>query len=86
MHAIKEARKFIAKDPANPSAQTLARLVLALESEAAFPIADIYELDLDRFNLAIEILHEWRLDRYYAGKAKLFDISMQTAELRHPRQ
>jgi len=51
-----------------------------------FPIADIYELDLDRFNLAMEILQEWRLDRYYAGKAKLFDISMQTAELRQPQQ
>jgi hypothetical protein len=27
-------------------------------------IWDIYELDLDRFNLAMEILQEWRLDRY----------------------
>lgn len=81
MHAIKEARKFIQQDPADPSAQTLARLVLALESEADFPISDIYQLDFDRFKLALEILEEWRIDRYYAGKARLFDISLQMAEL-----
>lgn len=81
MHAIKEARKFIQQDPADPSAQTLARLVLALESEADFPISDIYQLDFDRFKLALEILEEWRIDRYYAGKARLFDISLQMTEL-----
>ena len=81
MRAINRARKFIEQDPANPSAQTLARLVLALESEVDFPISDLYRLDFDRFNLALKILDEWRLDRYYAGKARLFDISLQTAEL-----
>lgn len=82
MRAIKEARKLIEQDPTNPQVRTLARLVLALESEAQFPISDIYELDLKRFKLAIEILDEWRLDRYYAGKARLFDISHQLADLR----
>jgi hypothetical protein len=81
MHAIKEARKFIEQNPENPSARTLSRLVLALESETDFSISDIYELDFDRFHLALEILDEWRLDRYYAGKARLFDISLQAAEL-----
>ncbi len=81
MRAIKEARKFIERDPANESAQILSRLVLALESEADFPISDIYRLDFDRFTLALKILEDWRLDRYYAGKARLFDISLQTAGL-----
>jgi hypothetical protein len=40
---------------------------------------------LDRFNLAMEILQQSRLDRYCAGKAKLFDISMQTAKLQQPQ-
>ena len=84
MNAIKKARKFIEKDPANPAAQTLSSLVLALGFKRDFPISDIYELDLDRFNLAMEI-QEWRLDRYYAGKARLFDIFMQTTELREPQ-
>lgn len=81
MNAIKEARKFIEKNPAHSSARTLSRLVLALESEVDFPITELYALDLDRFNPALEILREWRLDRYYAGKAKLFDISLQVADL-----
>jgi hypothetical protein len=84
MHAIKEARKLIQKDPDALSAKTLARLVLALESEADFPIADIYKLDYDSFALALKILDEWRLDRYASGKVRLFDLSLQMAEL-HPK-
>ena len=86
MNAIKDAQGFIQKHPADMSARTLAQLVQALESEAVFSISDIYALDIDRFNLAIEILREWRLDRYYAGKSKLFDISMQASELHFENQ
>ena len=81
MRAIKEARKYIERSPNNANAKTLSRLVLALESEAQFPIADLYLLDYDKFKLAIEILDEWRLDRHYASKARLFDVSMQMAAL-----
>lgn len=81
MRAVKKARLFITQNPSNPSAQTLSRLILALESEANFPIGDIYTLDFDTFKLAIAILKEWRLDRYYVGKGKLFAISLEVAEL-----
>lgn len=73
MHAIKKARKFIECNPSDLSAITLSKLVLALESEEEFLIEDIYKLDMNRFNLALDILREWRIDRYFAGKAKLFD-------------
>ena len=81
MRAIKEARKYIERKPDDAHAKTLSRLVLALESEADFPISDLYKLDLARFKLALEILDEWRLDRHYASKSKLFDVSMQMAVL-----
>ena len=81
MRAIKEARKFIERSPKHPQAMTLSRLVLALESEGDFAIADLYQLDGERFKLALEILDEWRLDRHYASKSKLFDVSMQSAVL-----
>jgi hypothetical protein len=81
MRAIKEARKFIERQPDDPHARTLSRLVLALESEASFPITDLYLLDATRFKLAMDILDEWRLDRHYASKVRLFDISMQLAVL-----
>lgn len=75
MHAIKKARKFIETNPSDSSAITLSKLVLALESEEEFLIEDIYQLDMERFNLALDILREWRIDRYFAGKAKLFDTA-----------
>ena len=83
MHAIKEARKFIERNPSDPSAKMLSQLILALESDVEFSISNIYQLDLDRFDLALEILREWRLDRYFAGKAKLFDTATQMSSQVH---
>ncbi|AOS80750.1 hypothetical protein Q5W_18170 [Hydrogenophaga sp. PBC] len=81
MNAIKNARKLIASDPTSKAAVTLSSPVLALESEGEFDIHRIYDLDHQVFELAIEILKEWRIDRYYAGKSKLFDMSRQVREL-----
>jgi hypothetical protein len=84
MNAIKSARRLITQDPATPTAKTLSRLVLALESESDFDMSSLYALDIDSFQLAISILKEWRLERYYAGKAKLFDVAFQTRDLAAP--
>lgn len=81
MNAIKRARRFIEQNPNERSAVVLSQLVLALESERSVELASLYELDLEMFDLAIDILKEWRLDRYYAGKAKLFDLSLQMSHL-----
>ncbi len=81
MRALKEARHLIEKSPLDESAQILARLVLSLETEVNFAISDIYKLNRDNFDLALSILKEWRLDRYYAGKARLFDTAVTVAEL-----
>lgn len=80
MRAIKLTRQFIERKPDSEAAKLLARLVVALESESLFPIADLYRLDYDQFKLAMSLLDQWRLDQYYAGKGRLFDISMQVHE------
>lgn len=82
MNAIKVARRFIESHPEDESAKVLARLVLALESEASFELVTLYQLNYKSFQLAMDILKEWRLDRYYASKSKLFDLSMQVSELK----
>lgn len=83
MRAIKETRKLIQQYPDDPACEILARLVLALENESNFPLSDIYKLDRDSFTLAIRLITEWRLDRFYEGKARLFDLSYQvTHQLR----
>ncbi len=81
MNEIKKARRLIEANPHTDAAKTLAALVLALESEEKFDLAALYKLNYDNFNLAIDILKEWRLDRYYSGKAKLHDLSMQVAAM-----
>lgn len=81
MHAIKKARLFIESDPVSDTAKTLARLVRALESNEKFEVADLYKLNFDHFNLAIDVLKEWRLDRYYMSKAKLHDVSVYVSEI-----
>lgn len=80
MRAIKEARKLIEKNPESDAAKTLSQLVLALEAEGDFHIADIYQLNYHHFKLALEILQEWRIDRHFASKTKLFDASRLLAE------
>ena len=81
MNQIKKARRLIEADPASEASKTLARLVRALESEESFNLGDLYKLNYEHFNLAIDVMKEWRLDRYYSGKAKLHDLSVQVAEL-----
>ena len=81
MRAIKKIRKQITSKPTSESSLTLAELVLCLEEEKSFDLKKLYELKMDDFELALEVLKEWRLDRYYEGKAKLIDVAMQASEL-----
>lgn len=46
----------------NDSAKALDRLVSAIESDGLIDVADVYGLDIERFNLALQLLQERRLD------------------------
>ncbi len=81
MRAIKKARRLILSQPQTLAAQTLSKLILSLENETEFSIADLYRLNLKEFEMAISLLEEWRLDRYYEGKAKLLDVSVHYHQL-----
>jgi hypothetical protein len=35
-------------------------------------------MDYDAFEMALELLRDWRLDRYYAARLKLFDFALST--------
>lgn len=76
MNALKAIRKRMRKDPDAPSSRALARLVAALAEERSYPLAELYAMDRETFDLAIELLTEWRLDRYYAARLKLFDFAI----------
>jgi len=79
MNAIKEVRKYLQRHPGTASSRGLARLTAALAEEKALPLKDLYSLDADAFDLAIGLLQDWRLDRYYAARIKLFDGVLREA-------
>lgn len=81
MLAVKKVRQLIEANPVSPGAKTLSALVIALESGQAFPLGELYALGYSQFELALEILGEWRLDRYYSSKGRLLNLSLQASEL-----
>jgi len=76
MNAIKAIRKHMERNPGAPSSKALARLVAALAAEKSYPLADLYAMDYDSFEMAMDLLRDWRLDRYYAARLKLFDFAL----------
>ncbi|MBK8018006.1 MAG: hypothetical protein IPK20_15600 [Betaproteobacteria bacterium] len=80
MKAIKKIRKYIVGHPDTEAARTLVRLVVALESENDFRLQELYDLDHDVFEMARDMLKEWRLDRYYTAKGQLLDVAMQVLD------
>ena len=81
MLAIKKARKFIQANPNHAASRIISSLVLALEGTGHISVAQLYQLDNDKFELALEILSEWRLDQHYASKSRLLDLSSQVQDL-----
>lgn len=81
MRTIKQARRLIERDPLGPEAQVLSALVTALESDSPFSVKTLYSLDEKHFDMALSILSDWRLDRYYLGKAKIFDVALQARDI-----
>jgi hypothetical protein len=77
MNAIKAASKLLDHSPRSEEAQTLARLVLALENNELFELGRLYTLRYEAFDLALSILEEWRSGQSPRGMAKLFDLSRQ---------
>ena len=81
MRALKKARKLIESQPESQTARVLSALVVALESETPFPLHELYQTNYDDFELALDVLKEWRLDRYYSSKVRLLDLSVQLGSL-----
>ena len=81
MRAIKKVKKFIEKSPNSIEGLTFAKVILALESGEEFPVTDLYKLNADDFELALELMKDWRIDRFYIGKAKAFDTATHAKNL-----
>jgi hypothetical protein len=74
MNAIKQIRKCLEEDPKREFSKTHARLAAAFADESDFPLVEPYRLEYDASELAVKLMKDWRLDRYYAARIKLFDV------------
>lgn len=72
MKAILDIRRYISTHANTESAEVLARIPDTLTREGNLSLADLYALDWESFELAIELLRDWRIDRYYADQTDLF--------------
>ncbi len=63
-NAVKNIAKFIRKTPDDKAATTLRDLCTALESAGSFDLGCLYDLEKKPFELAIDLLEEWRFDRH----------------------
>jgi len=63
-NAVKTIAKYIRKEPDNEQAAVLRGLCSALENGECFAIHQIYDLDKKTFEMALELLEEWRFDRH----------------------
>ncbi len=79
--AIHRARQVIETAPHSKAAQTLSSLILSLDAGVQFATKDLYLLEPEYFELALQILRDWRLDRYYVSDAKVFAPREESLEL-----
>lgn len=66
---IAAAEAFIVEHPFATDADILRRLLAALQEESRFDLHGLYQLNLSNFDLAMEVLNAWRLQRYVRGGA-----------------
>lgn len=80
MLALKKARNLIRENPTSNEAKTFSYLIVALETEKEFLLSELYKLSYAHFELALEVMSDWRRDRYHASKVKLYDLAWQLTD------
>lgn len=70
--AIHDIRRYLNDHSDSPSAEVLSRLPATLSREDSLALSELYALDWESFELAIDLLRDWRIDRYYADSTDLF--------------
>ena len=65
MRTIERARWLLSRDPHGPSVRVLQKLLHALETKGDFNIAELAVLPHDRYQLAVDVMRDWRADQYH---------------------
>jgi hypothetical protein len=80
MNAAKRIRKFLVQNPEHPSSGILSRLVVSIGEESAISLDDLYALNYETFGYVLDLLKEWRLDRYNVSKLRLLDTVLDAPD------
>jgi negative regulator of replication initiation len=78
MFAIQKLEEYLRTSATPAASRELSRLLDALREEKEFPLSSLYEIDYEAFELAVEVLRDWRIDRYYAKDTQILDRAVQS--------
>lgn len=67
MYALQQLNNYLQQTASPDTRQHLGEFIDALKAEREFPLTRLFEVDYNAFEMAVEVLREWRIDRYYAG-------------------
>lgn len=67
-NAVKTIAKFIKKNPDSADAEILKKFCAALEDKSAFDLESLFALKSKTFEMALDLLDEWRFDRHVASR------------------
>jgi len=80
MNAAKKIRKLIESGDDAEQVKVLKELAAALELGQAFQLERLYEVDMRYFDIALELLADWRFDRRISARSKLLEqLLVETA-------
>ncbi|MCE5182770.1 MAG: hypothetical protein LLG15_13355 [Betaproteobacteria bacterium] len=74
MNTLKKLEKCLIKKPGSHDTAVFRHLVEALCLKEKLDLSALYELPYDDFNLALEIMKDWRLDQYTKTKQRLREL------------
>lgn len=79
MNTLKKIEKRLLKNPDDTASQVFKELIKALYNKENFDLAALYELDYEDFELSLEVLKDWRLDRFTKTKERLKELLVDRA-------
>jgi hypothetical protein len=73
MNAAKKIRKMIESGKDADQVQVLKALAGALELGQSFDLKSLYQIDMRYFDVALELLADWRFDQHISARSKLLE-------------
>lgn len=80
MSKVKDLEKRLMNGSDDPSKAILKEVVKAMCLEEKLNMAILYELPLEDFQLAIDTLKRWRLDRYTKTRDRIMELVSMPGE------